>query len=202
MLYAISLEPDHSWSLPKAAKCYELWDKYEMLENIRVHSTMVAKTALYIARDVLEKRYEISEDYVIAAALLHDIAKTYTIKHGGDHAQLGAAFVRAETGNPYLAHAVASHVLWPWSEGKLSVEHKPWRLPLLISYADKRVCHDKIVSLDERFGDLMQRYGKTERSRKYIQENYEQSIDLEKSFKKRYIQTDLDFSKIKVLQID
>ena len=201
MLYTISLNPDPSWHVPSVANCYVMWDKYQMLENIRVHSLMVAKTALCIAKDIIAKKYPISKEYVVAA-LLHDIAKTYTIRHGGDHALLGATFVREETSNPYLAHAVLSHVFWPWTEGELSVEHKPWRLPLIISYADKRVCHDKIVSIDERFGDLMERYGKTESSRKYIRENYEQSIELENALKKRYIKTDLNPVEINAIKIE
>jgi len=201
MIYTISFDLDPSFPVPTKAECYTMWDTYEMLENVREHSRMVAKTALCIAKDVIAKGYDISEDYVVAAALLHDIAKTYTIKHGGDHAQLGASLVRAQTGNPYLAHAVLSHVIWPWNEGILSVENEPWRLPLIISYADKRVRHDTLVSIDERFSDLMDRYGTTELKRQYIQENYEQSVELENALKKYHIKTELDFVEINAIEL-
>lgn len=202
MLYSISLSPDPTWFVPTKTECYALWDKYEMLDNIREHSLMVAKTALYIARNAIMQKYDVSEDYIIAAALLHDIAKTYTIKHGGDHACLGAAFVRAETGNPYLAQAVLCHVSWPWLEGDLAIEHAPWRLPLVIAYADKRVCHDGIVSVDKRFHDLLERYGTTELKRKYIQENYEQSIELENSFKKHNMKVDFNTQDVNAVSFE
>jgi len=201
MIYTISFDQNPRWTVPTKAKCYAMWDTYEMLDNIREHSRMVAKTALCIAKNIRANGYEISEDYVVAAALLHDIAKTYTIKHGGDHAQLGATFVRAQTGNPYLAHAVLSHVIWPWTEGILSVVNKPWRLPLIISYADKRVRHDKIVSIEDRFSDLMDRYGNTALKRQHIQENYEQSVELENALKKHQIKTELSSAEINAIKL-
>jgi hypothetical protein len=43
----------------------------------------------------------------------------------------------------------------------------------VVNYADKRVRHDRIVSLSERFVDLKERYGKSQRS-------FERLNDLEK----------------------
>lgn len=106
----------------------------------------------------------------------HDIAKTWTILHGGAHDQLGAAIVREETGNPLLAQAVLYHVQWPWEEGPLAPENEPLRLPLLVAYADKRVRHDRLVSLEERFDDLLNRYGDNEEHRASIRLNRKRSL--------------------------
>jgi poly(A) polymerase Pap1 len=38
----------------------------------------------------------------------------------------------------------------------------------VVNYADKRVRHSTVVSLDQRFEDLMQRYGKRRESQHYI----------------------------------
>ena len=201
MLHPIAFNPDLDCFVPTKEECYALWDKYEMLENIREHSIMVAKTALYLTKRGLDCGQAIPKNYVLAAALLHDIAKTYTIRHGGDHAQMGAAFVRAETGNPYLAHGVLSHIYWPWTEGSLCVEHDPWRMPLLISYADKRVCHDKIVGINDRFAELMNRYGTSEYKRQRIQENHDQSLTYENTLRKYPVNLDFSYEEINSIEL-
>jgi uncharacterized protein len=38
----------------------------------------------------------------------------------------------------------------------------------VVNYADKRVRHSSVVSLDQRFEDLMQRYGRNPESQGYI----------------------------------
>ena len=66
------------------------------------------------------------------------------------------------------------HVYWP---GELDPERH--FLPLAVIYADKRVRHDDLVSLEERFDDLMDRYGKNERSRDWIGRSRQQNRDIE-----------------------
>lgn len=164
MLPSLSFPVSPSWSVPDEAQCVRLWDKYGMMPHIREHCRAVASVALEILRraeerGVVPEGRGLNVPYVLASALLHDIAKTYTIRHGGSHAQLGAAWVRDETGNPALAQAVLWHVSWPWQEGSLDETADPFRLPVIVAYADKRVRHAEIVSLEERFEDLMVRYG-------------------------------------------
>jgi hypothetical protein len=96
----------------------------------------------------------VSQQTLRSAGLLHDLAKTYTVRYGGNHCQLGAAWVMALTGNPAIAQAVRHHVVWPGL-----VDIRAHFLPLVIIYADKRVKHDHIVTLPERFSDLLHRYG-------------------------------------------
>ena len=164
MLPALAFPVSSAWNVPNEAQCVRLWDKYGMMPHIREHCRAVASVALEIVRragerGVLPEGRGLSEAYVLAGGLLHDIAKTYTIRHGGSHAQLGAAWVRDETGNPALAQAVLWHVSWPWQDGPLDDAVDPLRLPVIIAYADKRVRHNEVVTLEERFEDLMVRYG-------------------------------------------
>ncbi len=181
MLFNLSFEPDINHYIPSKEDCFRLWDKYQMLDNIREHSIMVAKVALFLYEQAKDMNYDVSREYVLAAALLHDIAKTYTIKYGGDHSSLGAAFIREETGNPYLAQAIISHVFWGWKEGELAVNNKPWRLPLMVSHADKRICHCQVVSVDKRFEDLMKRYGTDPVRIEIISADHKQSKKHEKA---------------------
>ncbi len=178
-LPALYFDPDPAWPVPDEVACLTLWDKYAMLPNVRAHSRAVADTALYLADTILNKGIALRRDMVLAAALLHDLAKTYCIRYGGGHDQLGAVWVLAECGNPALAQAVLYHVDWPWFEGELAPAANPFRLPLIISWADKRVRHDEVVSLQERFEDLMARYGKTERSRAHLIRHHQQAKELE-----------------------
>ena len=125
-----------------------------MLDNIAVHSSLVAGIASWIGHRAVSRGLHIPLQALRAAGLLHDLAKTYTVRYGGNHSQLGAAWVMALTENPAIAQAVRHHVAWP---GPLDV--RTHFLPLVIIYADKRVKHDQIVTLDERFADLLDRYG-------------------------------------------
>ena len=173
MLPSLSFPVSPSWYVPDEAQCVRLWDKYGMMPHIREHCRAVASVALEIVRRAGERGLisdgrGLDAPSVLAAGLLHDIAKTYTIRHGGSHAQLGAAWVRDETGNPALAQAVLWHVSWPWQEGPLDDSADPLRLPVVIAYADKRVRHTEVVTLEQRFEDLLIRYGIDDERRERI----------------------------------
>ena len=163
--------------VPDDAACTALWDKYEMLPHIRAHSLLVADMATALARMAAQRGFVVDIASVRASALLHDIAKTYTITHGGSHAQIGAAWVIAETGNRQLAQGVLMHVHWPWA-----LPDKVCALPFFVIYADKRVMHDQCVTLDERFEDLLTRYGVSETARQSIIDSYRQGQELERAF--------------------
>jgi hypothetical protein len=50
---------------------------------------------------------------------------------------------------------------------------------LLVNYADKRVKHDQVVTLEERFWDLADRYGHTLERKSRLQENLDLYLRLE-----------------------
>ena len=165
--------------IPDERQCMALWEKYEMLPNIGRHSQAVARVAVELAYRSQAAGYDLNPKVALAAGLLHDLAKPYTISYGGAHEQLGAAWVLEETGNYLLAQCVLFHVSWPWDEGPLAPEADPLRLPLIISYADKRARHDRVVSLDDRFKDLQIRYGHTAPIQQAIKKNHAQAVRLE-----------------------
>ncbi len=166
--------------VPDDEGCRRLWDKYEMLDNIRAHSRVVAGVATALAKRAGSLGLPVNVEAVRASALLHDLAKTYCLRHGGAHAELGASWVVQETGNQELARGVFHHVYWPW---KLPVDDaaRMCSLPFFILYADKRARHDTFVSLEERFEDLLDRYGKTEEHRKSIRVSYLQAKAIEEA---------------------
>ncbi len=162
--------------VPSDEECRRLWDAYGMLPNVRAHSALVACVATALAEAASRTGLPVATAEVRAAALLHDLAKTYTISHGGNHCQLGAAWVQELTGNPALSQGVLCHVSWPHP-----LDLRENFLPLVIIYSDKRVKHNQIVTLEARFEDLLVRYGATDYIRARIRESFEQAEAIERA---------------------
>ena len=152
-----------------------------MLANVRKHSLQVANIAAQLAQRARSLGFAVDVATVRASALLHDLAKTWCLKNGGSHALLGASWSAQETRNFRLAQGVALHVHWPWP---LPQDASICSLPIFIIYADKRVRHDQAVSLDERFEDLLDRYGKTAEARAGIASSCQQAKEIEKLLSK------------------
>ena len=161
--------------VPGDDACFALWDKYSMFPNIRRHSLLVAHIATSLAARAAELGFGVNVDEVRAGGLLHDIAKSYTVQFGGSHAQIGASWVVDSTGNHKVAQAVYHHVEWPWPLPE-DLVHPVF----FVIYADKRARHDEMVSLDERYEDLLVRYGKSEHSRAAIHRGWEHSKTIER----------------------
>jgi uncharacterized protein len=158
--------------IPTRAECEELMAKYSMLPNIVEHSFQVMRVALAIT-DNLKDSVSVDRDVVIAGALLHDITKTRSIKTKEKHAASGGMLLR-ELGFPRIAEIVEQHVITK----DLNLEGEPEEKEI-VYYADKRVTHEKIVTIEERIHDLMQRYGQTEEIRNQILQNMEHVIAVE-----------------------
>ncbi|MBN1636285.1 MAG: HD domain-containing protein [Deltaproteobacteria bacterium] len=134
--------PSRSWSL-------KLIKQKQMPEHILHHSVMVCEVALVIARAYCKAGGEVNIDLVEASAILHDICKIDTINSGGDHALMGRLLLE-EYGYPKVGRIVGQHV---------RLNNCILDEALIVNYADKRVMHDRVVLLSERFADLLKRYG-------------------------------------------
>ncbi len=179
---ALSFAGNPDWFVPTRAECHALWDKYAMPDHIRAHSTVVAAFAVCLAAMLAEQGADIHPPSVLASGLLHDLGKLYTITHGGSHAQLGGAWVMNETRNPRIAQGVLHHVRWPWTVDE-TVD--PWLAAYCIIYADKRVMHDAVVTPEERYEDLLLRYGVTDTARAYITASHNQGLEIEAALSRR-----------------
>ena len=154
-------------------ECDELMVQYSMLPNIVEHSRQVMNVSLAII-DNLKSGATLNRDLVIAAALLHDITKTKSLKTKESHAASGGALLR-ELGFPSTAEIVAQHVTIQNLKLKGRLEERE-----IVYYADKRVLHDTIVTIEERVHDLIKRYGTTEEIRKQILQNKIQALAIER----------------------
>lgn len=131
-----------------------------MLPHIKAHSLMVSQFAVHITQALNATGLNFNIPEIEAAALLHDITKTQSIETGEDHAQTGAELLQ-ELGFMHVAQIVREHIT-PTDRGKALTTEE------ILSYADKRVLHDRLVSLDERFKYLLKRYGGTEQTLRRI----------------------------------
>jgi uncharacterized protein len=139
--------------VPTVEECYALMDEFRMLENIREHSVIVARVAELIASGLVKAGVDIALDRIIAGALLHDIGKTICLELGGDHAQVGREICLQRRLHE-VADIVGEHVRLRdfQPQGKISEKE-------IVYYADKRVNHSSVVTLDERLQYILDRYG-------------------------------------------
>lgn len=155
-------------AIPSPGRCIELMDEVDMPIHIRRHSFTVATIALYLGRFLQgNDGITLNLQLLAAAALLHDIAKPRSIVTGERHHELGAQMLD-ERGYFLLSPIVKEHVSMDWTR-----LNGPLTESLLVNYSDKRVKHDEIVSLEERFRDLLDRYGKTKEQRLWIEDKVE-----------------------------
>jgi len=159
--------------IPSQKECDELMAKYCMLPNIIAHSRQVMRVALMIT-DNLKNGVSINRDLVMGAALLHDITKTRSLETREPHDQSGGELLR-ELGFARIGEIVKQHVILLDFNPQERLEERE-----IINYADKRVMHDRIVSLAERLEDLIQRYGTTEEIKNLIRQNESQVFAVEK----------------------
>ncbi|MDJ0765031.1 MAG: HDIG domain-containing protein [Myxococcota bacterium] len=144
---------------PSRTQCLALIEKYGMLPNIRAHSLKVCEVSLAIARAVVAAGFDVDCQLVEAGALLHDITKTRGLETRENHARTGYELLLA-LGYPQTAAIVQEHII-PEDRGDNLTPAE------IVAYADKRVLHDRIVSIEERFDYLRDTYGKFPEAKKY-----------------------------------
>jgi uncharacterized protein len=150
-------------AIPTLNKCLSLMDDTGMPEHIKKHSFVVAEIALYLGHLCNQEEAFLNLSLLQAGALLHDIAKARTLLTGEKHAEVGACMVE-QWGYSPVASIIRDHVNLDFARlnGPLSES-------LIVNYADKRVKHDRIVSLQDRFDDLINRYAATPEHRSWLE---------------------------------
>lgn len=143
-----------SFSLaPSHRACLRLLDEHAVPAAVRAHSLVVARLSGVLADDLCRAGGEGPDrQVVVAAALLHDIAKAVP---GGpaDHAEAGGEILR-RLGMIKVAAVIERHIdLGRWDTAGPVTEAE------VVFYCDKRVLHEEVVPLEHRFRDLFERYG-------------------------------------------
>lgn len=148
--------------------------RYGMLENIIDHSIEVARVALFLSSELNRKGQKIDLLLVEAAALLHDLTKTECLRTRQDHARTGSKLLK-EMGYERLGEVVEEHIHLMSEKDPSSITEEE-----VVNYADKRVKHDQIVSLEERFKDLEERYGESKRALERLEGLKRATYEIEK----------------------
>ena len=161
---AVNMVKSISDRIPSSEECDKLMVHHSMRPNIVEHSIQVMNVSLAIT-DNLKNGVAVNRDLVIAAALLHDITKTRSLVTNERHDISGAELLR-EMGFTSIAEIVEQHVVFQNFNLQGGLEERE-----IVYYADKRVNHDKIVTIEERVHYLLQRYGNTEEIRSRILRN-------------------------------
>jgi uncharacterized protein len=141
--------------IPSRSECIEILDRMGTPPHICRHSLMVTQVALFLGKHINGNGSRLDLNLVEAAALLHDVGKMQSLEHGGDHAILGAGMLEGIV-HPDVARIVSEHIRLEPSQiaGPLTES-------LLVNYSDKRVKHEQVVSVEERYHDLIDRYAKS-----------------------------------------
>lgn len=160
-------------NIPSCQQCLSLMANHQMPAHIQEHSRKVAGIAVGLGRSLNHQGAGLNMELLEAGGLLHDIAKMHCLHTGENHGLVGGRMVR-QMGYPQVARIVEDHVNIAASDLQF-----PMTESLLVNYADKRVKHTEVVSLEERFGDLVQRYGVTIQRRARLTQHLSLIVRLE-----------------------
>ncbi|HXX34569.1 MAG TPA: HD domain-containing protein [Thermodesulfobacteriota bacterium] len=151
-------------TIPTKEECLRLMKQHGMLEHIIHHSLEVARVALFLSLELNKKGQRIDIGLVEAASLLHDLTKTECLKTKEDHAKIGCQLLK-EMGYERVGELVGQHIRLEKEGNSSAVSEEE-----IVNYADKRVMHDRIVPLEGRFNDLIERYGKHPSGRETLEQ--------------------------------
>ncbi|MEA2101920.1 MAG: HDIG domain-containing protein [Thermodesulfobacteriota bacterium] len=138
-------------------------------EHIIRHCRMVRHVASGIAFALENRGCRIDRSLVDAAAMLHDISKMESVNNGGDHALMGQRLLEGQ-GYPRVGAIIGRHVRL----GSFDLNEA-----MVVNYADKRVRHDEVVSLELRFDDLVKRYGVSRQRLEHIERLYQDTLKMQ-----------------------
>jgi hypothetical protein len=145
---------DRLVDIPDDAGCLEILRRHDTPDHIVAHSRKVWEVARVLGDGLERNRRPLDMQLLRAACLLHDVAKYVCIREGkGFHDKRGGEILECE-GLPSVARIIVQHVFLHGNEDDpIGEQH-------VLYYADKRVVHDRVATIDERFDYLCRTYGK------------------------------------------
>ena len=160
--------------IPTQRECCDLICEMEMMEHIVAHSVQVCRVALFLVDRLRETGLDLDRGMVEAASLLHDITKTRSFETGEMHTETGGRLLK-DRGFFEVGEIIRQHVkLDAYFAGETPDEAE------IVNYADKRVLHDRIVSMAERMAYILERYGRREDYRQRLAWLWKKSEEMER----------------------
>jgi uncharacterized protein len=145
----------HQPNIPTAKNCRQLLEKYNTPAHIILHCQKVWEVARVLGEGMLRRDHPLDMALLQASCLLHDIGKYPSILNRSKFHDLHGERILEQEGFPDVASIVGQHVILRSKRGD------PIKEEQVLFYADKRVVHDKVVSLKDRFIYLFETYAKT-----------------------------------------
>ncbi len=161
-------------NIPSQKECFELIEKMDMMDHIIDHSIMVSNVARFLCLKLKKNSPDLDTRLAISAALLHDITKTRSFDTNERHSETGGRML-TELGYPEIGDIIRQHVILDSYEN-----NSPVTVQEIVNYSDKRVLHDKVVSLDKRLEYIKIRYGTKKKFKDRIQIMWTNTVNLEK----------------------
>ncbi|MCX5872403.1 MAG: HD domain-containing protein [Deltaproteobacteria bacterium] len=160
-------------AIPGETGCLALLRKHRTPDHIIRHCQMVWEVGRFLGESLVRENLHVDMLLLRASCLLHDIGKYPCILSGAkNHDVLGEQILEQE-GLLNVGRIVSQHVILR------SQKNRPIGEEHIVFYADKRVIHDEIVSLENRFTYLTNTYGKTAQARDRLLIMKQETIDVE-----------------------
>lgn len=136
------------------AECIEILKENNTVRIIWLHCRKANAVAMFIAEKFINQGITLDTESIYFASLLHDVMKYNEIlgKTTEMHEIEGKKLLEKKD-YPKIANLIFKHR----TAAILRNELDTWE-EKVVFYADKRVLHDKIVSLNERLEDGLKRY--------------------------------------------
>lgn len=160
-------------NLPSDKECFSIIREMEMMDHIIDHSVMVSNVAVCLGGHLKKSSPGLNIDLVRTAALLHDITKTRSFETGEVHSETGGGLM-AGLGYPEIGDIIRQHVTLDVRRDSGPVSETE-----IVNYADKRVLHDRVVSLDQRLAYIRVKYGADPKFTQGIDQMWENTRALE-----------------------
>ncbi len=165
--YELLCKKSRKMDIPTAAECEVIMtDIQRAQDDVFAHCKAVSLVAGTIVDEVNRHGGDIDRELVTAAALLHDLARGMP-----DHATESARIIRG-MGFPKVAELVETHMdIASGCGGEIT--------PAEILYlADKLVSGDRVVTLQDRFGQARDKFGDNPEAVGKIRARYEHAINI------------------------
>ncbi len=144
--YAIVAERFRHRDIPTCKECEAILAKLSVPEGVVLHSRRVSEVARMLAERLNQAGLRLNVGLVVAAGLLHDVAK------GRAHHERLAARMLNALEYCDVAAIVAVHRDIEFEEGRTPDE------AAVLHLADKLVKGDRLVSIDERFHGTLEKF--------------------------------------------
>ena len=160
-------------NIPSRDECFKLIKDMEMMGHIVDHSVMVSNVTKFPCYRLKKTAPKLDIRLATHAALLHDITKTRSFNTHELHSETGGELL-TRLGYPEVGDIIRQHVLLDSYESDSPISEDE-----IVNYSDKRVLHDRVVSLKKRLDYIHKRYGENKKFKKKITLMQEKTLILE-----------------------